>query len=128
MSRKLSEKQIAAIEFLSQPNRGGMTYDQIADAVGVTRQTLHNWRNNDDFYEELKRRIKKQSAERMPDIIASIPDHIINDGNAAMLRTYMQWHDMLTERTEVDVKNDGNNIADIKAEIERLRAQRKTEE
>ncbi|MDF4189587.1 phBC6A51 family helix-turn-helix protein, partial [Ligilactobacillus salivarius] len=107
---------------------GGMTYDQIADEVGVTRQTLHNWRNNDDFYEELKRRIKKQSAERMPDIIASIPDHIINDGNAAMLRTYMQWHDMLTERTEVDVKNDGNNIADIKAEIERLRAQRKTEE
>ncbi|MGY5350416.1 phBC6A51 family helix-turn-helix protein [Bacillus subtilis] len=128
MARKLSEKQIAAIEFLSQPNRGGMTYDQIADAVGVTRQTLHNWRNNDDFYEELKRRIKKQSAERMPDIIASIPDHIINDGNAAMLRTYMQWHDMLTERTEVDVKNDGNNIADIKAEIERLRAQRKTDE
>ncbi|MCR1994535.1 phBC6A51 family helix-turn-helix protein [Bacillus subtilis] len=128
MARKLSEKQIAAIEFLSQPNRGGMTYDQIADEVGVTRQTLHNWRNNDDFYEELKRRIKKQSAERMPDIIASIPDHIINDGNAAMLRTYMQWHDMLTERTEVDVKNDGNNIADIKAEIERLRAQRKTEE
>ncbi|KUP31078.1 hypothetical protein AU387_15560 [Bacillus halotolerans] len=128
MARKLSEKQIAAIEFLSQPNRGGLTYDQIADAVGVTRQTLHNWRNNDDFYEELKRRIKKQSAERMPDIIASIPDHIINDGNAAMLRTYMQWHDMLTERTEVDVKNDGNNIADIKAEIERLRAQRKTEE
>ncbi|MCY8386542.1 phBC6A51 family helix-turn-helix protein [Bacillus inaquosorum] len=128
MARKLSEKQIAAIEFLAQPNRGGMTYDQIADAVGVTRQTLHNWRNNDDFYEELKRRIKKQSAERMPDIIASIPDHIINDGNAAMLRTYMQWHDMLTERTEVDVKNDGNNIADIKAEIERLRAQRKTEE
>ncbi|MGI1816234.1 phBC6A51 family helix-turn-helix protein [Bacillus subtilis] len=128
MARKLSEKQIAAIEFLSQPNRGGMTYDQIADEVGVTRQTLHNWRNNDDFYEELKRRIKKQSAERMPDIIASIPDHIINDGNAAMLRTYMQWHDMLMERTEVDVKNDGNNIADIKAEIERLRAQRKTEE
>ncbi|MDF4197310.1 phBC6A51 family helix-turn-helix protein [Bacillus subtilis] len=128
MARKLSEKQIAAIEFLAQPNRGGMTYDQIADEVGVTRQTLHNWRNNDDFYEELKRRIKKQSAERMPDIIASIPDHIINDGNAAMLRTYMQWHDMLTERTEVDVKNDGNNIADIKAEIERLRAQRKTEE
>ncbi|MEK3813125.1 phBC6A51 family helix-turn-helix protein [Bacillus sp. FSL R7-0685] len=128
MARKLSEKQIAAIEFLSQPNRGGMTYDQIADEVGVTRQTLHNWRNSDDFYEELKRRIKKQSAERMPDIIASIPDHIINDGNAAMLRTYMQWHDMLTERTEVDVKNDGNNIADIKAEIERLRAQRKTEE
>ncbi|AUG37140.1 hypothetical protein CXP43_16005 [Bacillus velezensis] len=128
MARKLSEKQIAAIEFLARPNRGGLTYDQIADEVGVTRQTLHNWRNNDDFYEELKRRIKKESAERMPDIIASIPDHIINDGNAAMLRTYMQWHDMLTERTEVDVKNDGNNIADIKAEIERLRAQRKTEE
>lgn len=128
MARKLSEKQISAIEFLARPNRGGLTYDQIADEVGVTRQTLHNWRNNDDFYEELKRRIKKESAERMPDIIASIPDHIINDGNAAMLRTYMQWHDMLTERTEVDVKNDGNNIADIKAEIERLRAQRKTEE
>ncbi|MED4828153.1 phBC6A51 family helix-turn-helix protein [Bacillus atrophaeus] len=128
MSRKLSEKQIAAIEFLAQPNRGGLTYDQIAEEVGVTRQTLHNWRNNDDFYEELKRRIKKESAERMPDIIASIPDHIIKDGNAAMLRTYMQWHDMLTERTEVDVKNDGNNIADIKAEIERLRTQRKTED
>ncbi|WP_332606856.1 phBC6A51 family helix-turn-helix protein [Bacillus spizizenii] len=128
MARKLSEKQIAAIEFLAEPNRGGLTYDQIAEAVGVTRQTLHNWRNDDVFYEELKRRVVRKTSDKLPDVLASVPDHIINDGNAAMLRTFLQMHGVLTEKTEVDVKTDGNNVADIKAEIERLRAQRKTVE
>ena len=50
--RHLNEKQIAAIEILASPNRGGMTYKEIAEYVydseksrstHVAFMTMHGW-------------------------------------------------------------------------------------
>jgi len=41
---KLNERQIAAITILAQPKRGGMTYDQVAEAVGVAKSTIFEWK------------------------------------------------------------------------------------
>ncbi len=120
--RRLSEKQIAAIEFLSLPNRGGLTYEQIAEEVGVSSVSLRKWRKDDTFNDELKRQVVRNTIDRLPDIMASIPDHIIKDGNAAMLRTLLQTHGMLTDKVEVETK--GNNDGDVdamRAEIEAFR-------
>jgi transcriptional regulator with XRE-family HTH domain len=125
MAKKLSELQIAAIEFLSVPKRGGLTYEQVAEKVGITDRTLRDWRKDDAFNEELKRQVVRNTLDRLPEIMASTADHIINDGNAAMFRTLLQAHGMLTERVEVDNKTSG--VADVdtmKAEIERMRASR----
>lgn len=122
MSRKLSEKQIAAITLLSLPKRGGMTYEEIAEKVGIARSTLQEWRKDDAFNEELKRQIVRNTLDDLPEIMSSIPKHIINDGNAALFRTLLQAHGMLTDKVEVDTKNtSGNDIADMKAQIERMR-------
>ena len=118
---KLSEKQIEAIEFLSQPKRGGLTYAEIAEKVGVTTMTLSRWRNDDTFYNELNRRIIRNTSDRLPEILASVPDHIIKDGNAAMLRTLLQAHGLLTDKVEVDTKSNGNDTDAMRAEIERLK-------
>jgi DNA-binding transcriptional regulator YiaG len=129
MAKKLSELQIAAIEFLALPKRGGLTYEQVAEKVGITDRTLRDWRKDDAFNEELKRQVVRNTLDRLPEIMASTADHIINDGNAAMFRTLLQAHGMLTERVEVDNKTSG--VADVdtmKAEIERMRASRKSEE
>lgn len=118
---KLNDKQYAAIAILSQPKRAGLTYDQVAEQVGVSRTTLSEWRKRDDFNEELKRQIMRDTIDRLPEVMASVPDHIIKDGNAAMLRTLLQAHSLLTEKVEV---SDGTKDADvdaIKAEIERMR-------
>lgn len=125
MAKKLSEKQYAAIEYLSLPKRGGMTYEQIAEEVGITDRTLRDWRKEDAFNEELKRQVVRSTLDRLPEIMASTADHIINDGNAAMFRTLLQAHGMLTERVEVDNKSAGATDVDaMKAEIERMRAKR----
>ena len=118
---KLNEKQYAAIAILALPKRGNMTYEQIAEQVGVNRNTLLEWRRQDDFNEELKRQIVRNTLDRLPDIMTSIPDHIINDGNAALFRTLLQAHGMLTDKVEVSNADGSGNVDTIKAEIERMR-------
>ena len=119
---KLNDKQYAAIAILAQPKRGGLTYDQVAEQVGVDRSTLYLWRRNDAFNDELKREIMRSTIDRLPEVMASIPDHIINDGNAAMFRTLLQAQGLLTEKVEVQSHNKTDDIDAIKAEIERMRA------
>jgi hypothetical protein len=128
-SRKLNDKQYAAIALLAMPKRGGLTYDQVAEQVGVSRQTLYEWRNNDVFNDEMKKQVLRNAVEHLPDMYASIPKHVIEDGNAALFRTYIQSLGMLTEKVEVDNKNAGNTDVDaMKAEIERMRGMRRKDE
>ena len=120
--RRLNERQIAAIEYLSLPKRGGMTYAEIAAAVGVTERQLYTWRQDDTFADAVVKRTIRNASEYLPDIMASVPKHIIEDGNAAMLRTYMQSIGALTERVEIDTK--GNTDADVdkmREQIEKMR-------
>lgn len=125
---RLHEKQIAAIAFLSRPKRGGLTYEQIANEVGVDKATLYRWRTDDEaFAAELKRVITRTTLSRMPDIMESIPDHIIKDGNAAMLRTFLQMHGMLTEKVEVEAKDGGVDIDSIREKL-RADAERESKE
>ncbi|MBS4195340.1 phBC6A51 family helix-turn-helix protein [Lederbergia citri] len=127
MAKRLSELQYAAIAILAMPKRGGMTYDQVAEKVGVSRQTLYEWRNQDAFNDEMKKQVLRNAIEHLPDMYASIPQHVIQEGNAALFRTYLQSLGMLTEKVEVDNKS-GNGSADIdamKAEIERMKGKRK---
>lgn len=119
--RRLNEKQWAAIALLAQPKRGGMTYKQIAEEVGVSEQTLHNWRKLDHFNEEVKKQVLRNSIDRLPEIFDSVPNHIIKDGNAAMFRTLLQSLGMLTEKVEVENKTGESDIDSIKAEIERMK-------
>ena len=125
---KLSEKQQAAVYYLALPKLGGMTHEQIAKEVGVDRATIFRWKKDDDFNEEVKRQIMRNTIDRLPEVMASIPDHIINDGNAAMLRTLLQAHGMLTDKVEVE--NKGGNTTDVDAmrtEIERMRKARESQ-
>lgn len=118
---KLNELQLTAITILSQPKRGGLTYKQVAETVGVSEQTLHTWRKKDDFNDELKREIVRSTLDRLPEVMSSIPDHIINDGNAALFRTLLQAHGLLTERVEVASKDASTDVDALRADIERLK-------
>ena len=118
---KLNDKQYAAITILAQPKRAGLTLEQVAEQVGISRRQLLEWRKQDDFNDELKRQIMRDTIDRLPEVMASIPDHIINDGNAAMFRTLLQAQGLLTEKVEVSSQGNTTDVDAIKAEIERLR-------
>ncbi|MCC2250379.1 helix-turn-helix domain-containing protein [Virgibacillus sp. AGTR] len=125
MSKKLTDKQIAAIAIISQPKRAGMTYEQIADEVGVTPRTLYTWRNEERFNKALKNKIMNDTIDRLPEVMASVPDHIIDQGNAAMLRTLLQAHGLLTEKHEVtSANNDSRDIDEMKAELAEFKSRR----
>ena len=118
--RRLDERQLNAIVELAKPDRD--TYEEIAEKVGVSTVTLWKWRQDDLFNEELKRQVLRGSVAYLPDVFASIPKHIIEEGNAAMLRTYLQSLGMLTEKVEVDNKGDRDTDMDeMRAKIERMR-------
>lgn len=127
-SHRLNEKQIAAIEILSRPNRGGMTYEQIATEVGVAKSTLFEWKKQEYFNEALKKEIVRKTQDRLPEVFDSIIDNIIETGNAAAFRTLLQAHGMLTDKVEVNQNSsDSTKIDNIKAEIERLKQRKKSD-
>jgi len=111
---KLSDKQYAAIAILSLPKRGGMTYEEVADKVGVHRTTLHEWRRNDDFNKVMKDTIVRNTLDDLPEIMASIPRHIVDTGNAALFRTLLQAHGLLTEKVEVETKTGNVDVESIR--------------
>ena len=124
MAKRLNDKQYAAIHYLALPKRGGLTYEQVAEEVGISAFTLQKWRKDDAFNDELKRQIMRNTVDRLPDVMASIPDHIIKDGNAAMFRTLLQAHSLLTDKIEVETKDTGAADMDaMRAEIERIRGE-----
>lgn len=125
---KLSEKQIAAIEYLSLPKRGGMTYEEIAKEVGVAKSTLFEWKKRDDFNDALKAEIVRKTTDRLPEMFDAMLTNIIDTGNAAAFRTIVQLHGMLTDKIEVDTKgSSATDIEAMKADIERMRRARKSE-
>lgn len=128
MAKKLSEKQLAAIQYLALPKRGGLTYEQIAAEVGISDRQMRDWRKDDQFNDELKRQVMRNTIDRLPEVMDSIPDHIIKDGNAAMFRTFLQAHGLLTDKVEVENKSGTNtDIDEMKAKIAELRRDRAEE-
>lgn len=135
MSNRLNEKQIAAIAILSQPKRGNMTYEQIAEQVGVAKSTLFEWKKQDAFDKALNKEIVRVTKDRLPDVFDSIIDNIMSTGNAAAFRTLIQAHGMLTDKLEIESKqNPATDMEQIKREIEKyqredaLRKAKNTEE
>lgn len=120
---RLNEKQIAAIAILSQPKRGGLTYDQVAEQVGVAKSTLFEWKKLDNFDKALNKEIVRVTKDRLPDVFDSIIDNIMSTGNAAAFRTLIQAHGMLTDKIEMKTTDNGSasDIDEIKRRIAEMR-------
>ena len=126
MAKTLSADQTVAIEWLSQPNRGGKTYEEIAIICGVHFNTLGNWRKDAFFDRELKRAIIRNNSDRLPELVASLTEIAIRDGNAAMAKLALQVNDMLTDKVEVETKDSG--VTDVDALRQRIAALQKRDE
>lgn len=123
MAKSLSADQYVAIEWLSLPNKGGKSYEEIAQICGVHVNTIGNWRKDAAFDRELKRAIVRNNSERLPELVASLTEIAIRDGNAAMAKLALQVNDMLTDKVEVETK--GDVTTDVDALKERIVALKK---
>lgn len=124
--KRLNTEHLIAIKWLALPKKGGKTIKEIAELCGVSEQSIYNWRKDPLFERELKREMVRNTLDKLPDVFDAVPDIIIRDGNAAMFKTLLQAHDMLTDKVEVTQKNNDDGV-DREALKERLEQLRKSE-
>ncbi|WP_054955035.1 phBC6A51 family helix-turn-helix protein [Paenibacillus dakarensis] len=118
----ITAEQYVAIEWLSQPKKGGKTFEEIAAICGIHVNTLKQWRKDAAFDRELKRAIIRNNSDKLPELVESLADIAIRDGNAAMAKLALQVNDMLTDRVEVDAKNaEGTDLEALKLRIQALK-------
>lgn len=122
MAKVLTASQLIAIEWLARPAKGGKTYEQIAELCGVTSRTLENWRKDATFDAEYKRAVIRENSARLPELVGSMADVAISEGNAAMAKLVLQINGMLTDKVEVETK--GTDVTDVDALRKRLEALR----
>ncbi|KMK93714.1 phBC6A51 family helix-turn-helix protein [Rossellomorea marisflavi] len=126
--KQLKPEQLAAIKYLAQPRQGGLTHEEIAFEVGVSRQTLYNWRQDVRFNDEVKREINRNTLQHIPDVIATLAKQATkeNQPSAKAAELLLKTVSMLSDRLEVDDRSRSGNepkadLDAMKAEIERMR-------
>jgi Helix-turn-helix of insertion element transposase len=127
--KRLEAEHYLAIKYLALPKHGGKMLKDIAAECGVHENTLYNWRKDTLFLKELKAEIVRNTLNRLPEVMESIPDHIIKDGNAALLKTLLQANGMLTDKVEIEqVNGKAPSVEELDAEIERYRQRKEREQ
>jgi hypothetical protein len=119
MAKLLSTEQLIAIGYLSLPKKDRPIVDDIAKECGVHRSTIFEWKKDPVFEAELKRQMVRNSQDKLPDLIASLSEIAIRDGNAAMAKLALQINGLLTDKLEVETKQaDATDIDALKERIE----------
>lgn len=108
--KRLNAEHLIAIQHLSLPKKGGKTDEEIAELSGVSRQSIYNWRKDPLFERELKAQMVRNSSDRLPELIESLAEIAIRDGNAAMAKLALQINGMLTDKVEVETKVTTNEV------------------
>lgn len=119
----LKAQQYEAIKYLAQPHYGGLKLEDIAERCGVSYSTLYAWRRKPEFEAELKAEIVRSTHARLPELMASMAEYAINDGNAAMAKLVLEANRMLTKQTEVSVSDSkAVSTEELQARLAKLKA------
>lgn len=120
--KQFTEKQIMAIGILSQPNRAGMEFEEIADTVGISVRQLHRWRKKPEF----KQAIIEQSLSNVKEVIPNVlKAHTkqAESGNVKAIELFYKLFGLLVEKQEIESvvtsKDKGN--AELEDELAELR-------
>jgi len=83
---------------------------------------LHRWRKDDAFYNAVNKAIIRKSQDRLPDMVDAAIDGVIDEKNAALFRTIMQAHGLLTDKLEVDASSTAKaDVDEMRKKIEEFR-------
>jgi orotate phosphoribosyltransferase-like protein len=96
--RYLNESHYKAIELLLE----GKKNQEIAETLGVHRNSITNWLKDDVFQAELRKAATRHSQHRLGELIERMYDVAINDRSAAMAKLILQSQGMLTDKVSVE--------------------------
>jgi L-serine deaminase len=118
----LKPDQLLAIEYLSQPGNAGHTVEEVAKECGVSRKTIYEWKKKPEFEAELKRQIKRNLLNRVPDVMEAMIQASITEGNAAAAKLVVQAAEMLTDNIVMETKGDTKDVEELKRRIAEYKA------
>jgi DNA-binding transcriptional MerR regulator len=122
--REFSEKQLVAIGLLSQPNKAGFSFEEIAEQSGISVRQLHRWRKDPKF----KQAVVEQSLENVKEVIPNVlKAHVkrAESGNVKAIELFYKLFGLLVEKQEIDQKvsnNSEKNNEDLANELEELKS------
>jgi len=96
--RYLNESHYKAIELLLE----GKKNQEIAETLGVHRNSITNWTKDETFQSELRKAAVRHSQHRLGELITRMYDVAINEGSAAMAKLILQSQGMLSEKHIVE--------------------------
>ena len=96
--RFLNENQYKAIGLLLE----GKKNIEIAEELGIHRNTVTNWLKEDSFQAELRKAATRHGQHRLGELVDRMYSTAINEGSAAMAKLLLQMQGMLTDKVSVD--------------------------
>lgn len=106
---KPNQKQAAAllVEYENTPYKERQTLEEIAEEVGVTRRTLHNWNTKDQNFIAYKNSIAADYLDtQLAFVYAKLLDGIGN-GSMKGIELFMRRFGDLDSRSEVTIRDNG---------------------
>lgn len=120
--KQFSEKQLIAIALLSQPNKAGFSFEEIAEQSGISVRQLHRWRKQPEF----KQAIVEQSLENVKEVLPNIlKAHTkqAEKGNIKAIELFYKLFGLLVEKQEIEqtVKGSEKDNVDLAKELAELK-------
>jgi len=115
-------QQLHAIELLSEP--GKIKYSAVADQVGVSRRLLYDWRQNEEFLEEVKKRATQKVGEFTSSVYARLMKEIEEKGSAKHIELFLKTQGLLQPEVQMNQlqinSNERPSNEEIEADISRV--------
>lgn len=97
------------------------TKQQIAEELGITRKTLHEWDTKDTNFIAYKNKVASDMLNSMtPLVYAKLMDNVRN-GSMRAIETYMKRIGDLDNRSEITVHDNSNNAETFKEREEEIK-------
>lgn len=117
---KQREAALALVEYEFTPKGARKTKQEIADELGITRKTLHNWDTQDDNFINYKNYLASDFMDSHMAFVYSKLIQSIDKGSVRGIELYMKRIGDLTDKTEVTFEQTGDNktFDERRAELE----------
>ncbi|WP_163530848.1 phBC6A51 family helix-turn-helix protein [Halobacillus ihumii] len=119
---QFKETQIQAIGYLSMPKKAGMSFDEIAEACGVSVRQLHRWRQKPEFKQAIVEQSLNNVKDEIPDVLSAHKKQAAK-GNVKAIELFYKLFGLLVEKQEIEqnVSNKDKDNGDIENELSELR-------
>lgn len=124
MKEELSPEMIKACNLYLARKQNGMSLEEIAEAVGVTRRTLYAYRQKPAWRTYQREQAVRIAEDSLPDVLDTVHKKAVEGRNPKWAEIYLKTVGVLNGegvRVEVNNTQDKRDDASIEASIEELK-------